>query len=332
MAVNRPLSALQDWHTIKPSSFALFLLMCEVHDSREPDVFVDEAKAREFGIGRSAYYFAIDQLVEQGWIAFSRRVNGRKRWAIVKGLSTAAPSENNIPDCETGGTESVEPSELSKPASTACSESPQTWTSESEKVHDRGLLTVTKSANVDGKVHKRGLSAMRVRKRGLLNRTKSANVDFCAGKSPQTWTKKSANVDFPPDPPIRKKVLQKEETERVARDSRARGIPIELLGDHLALFKIVFPEIALTAWQKQFIRNRIRDGTDWWTALSEWKANGYRGESLARICDYYDEVRNRNDERNRVGRPDEQSIQRGSESRIPAHLQPRGIDSEQSRD
>jgi len=81
-----PKEAIKDWHTVKPSSYAAFCVMCEVKDSREADVYLDRDKAAEYGIGKSAYYESFDDLEKENWIEFSRKYEGKKRWKLLKGF------------------------------------------------------------------------------------------------------------------------------------------------------------------------------------------------------------------------------------------------------
>ncbi len=135
------------------------MLMCEVHDSREPDVWLDEAKAKEYGIERTAYYFAFQQLQQENWIEFSRRENGKKRWKIIKGSAGKSANADN-------------------PAQN----DPPTPDFDDEKSANADYLPENEenlSANTD------------------FQSKKSANADFESGKNPQTRTLKSANADSP---------------------------------------------------------------------------------------------------------------------------------------
>ncbi len=124
-----PQEAIKDWHAVKPSSYAAFCLLCEVKDSRCPDVYLDASKAAEFHIGKSAYYYAFKELEEKGWIAFAGTIGGKKRWRLVKGFSAnveTAPIINstnveNEPEIDSINAENSANVEKITP------EIPQTW-------------------------------------------------------------------------------------------------------------------------------------------------------------------------------------------------------------
>jgi hypothetical protein len=73
--------------SVKPSSFVVWCLLCQVKDKRQKDVYLDSEKAQQAGIKKSAYYFAFSELESKGWIAPSASKNGQKRWFLVKGFS-----------------------------------------------------------------------------------------------------------------------------------------------------------------------------------------------------------------------------------------------------
>ncbi len=84
--------------TVKPSTFVVWCLLCQVKDSRQKDVYLSIDMANLAGIKKSAYYSAFAELEREGWITLSGSKNGQKRWILVKGFS--ANVENNSANVE----------------------------------------------------------------------------------------------------------------------------------------------------------------------------------------------------------------------------------------
>lgn len=82
-----PGQSIDEWATLKPSSFALWCKLCDVKDSAYDDCYLELEKAAKSGIGRSAYFHAFNELVEKKWIEFSRLSDGKKWYRLVKGFS-----------------------------------------------------------------------------------------------------------------------------------------------------------------------------------------------------------------------------------------------------
>lgn len=81
-----PGESIKDWGKVKPSSFAVWCLLCEVKKTDLSDVYLELETAQENGIGKSAYYFAFKELENKKWIEFSRHSDGKKWWKLVKGF------------------------------------------------------------------------------------------------------------------------------------------------------------------------------------------------------------------------------------------------------
>lgn len=80
--------------SIKPSSFVVWCLLCQVKDKRQKDVYLDAEKAQKAGIKKSAYYHAFSELKSKGWITPSGSKNGQKRWSLIKGFSANVENED----------------------------------------------------------------------------------------------------------------------------------------------------------------------------------------------------------------------------------------------
>lgn len=186
-----PQEAVMNWHTLKPSSFAAFCLMCKVKDSRQPDVYLDLAKAETAGIHKSAYYFALTELQKENWIEFSRTLDGKKRWKLLKGFV----AESAKADVE-----------------------PETNSANAENTAEQDSANAENSANVEFEAEK--LSA---------NVENSANAENEPPEIPQTWNENSANVENPPDPLIRinisKEELFKSQDSKESFDTFVRLFP-----------------------------------------------------------------------------------------------------------
>jgi hypothetical protein len=134
-----PQQAIKDWHTVKPSSYAAFCLMCQVKDTRSEDVYLDQAKASEYGIKKSAYYYAFDELESENWIAFSRKADGKKWWKLLKGFSANVEIEQPIEDENSANVENENEKESISVENSANTEKesekiPQTWNENSANV------------------------------------------------------------------------------------------------------------------------------------------------------------------------------------------------------
>lgn len=73
--------------SVKPATFAVWVLFCQVRDNREPDVYLDLETAARIGIGKTSYYFALDELESNGWIEKTRRFKRRQYWKLLCGFS-----------------------------------------------------------------------------------------------------------------------------------------------------------------------------------------------------------------------------------------------------
>jgi hypothetical protein len=96
--------SINEWASLKPSTFALWCKMCDVQQDGLDDCYLELEKAQEIGIHRSAYFYAFNELEEKKWIEFSRKSDGKKWWKLVKGFAqksanvdfhTEAPAEQS---------------------------------------------------------------------------------------------------------------------------------------------------------------------------------------------------------------------------------------------
>lgn len=79
---------------IKPSSFIVWCLLCEVFNPAFDDVFLSLECAEQAGIKKSAYYAAFTELEKENWIEFSKTKDGRKHWKLVKGFSANVETDS----------------------------------------------------------------------------------------------------------------------------------------------------------------------------------------------------------------------------------------------
>lgn len=129
-----PPQAIKDWHTVKPSSYAAFCVMCAVKDSRSEDVYLEQSKAEEYGIKKSAYYHSFTELEKEKWIAFSRQADGKKYWKLLKGFS--ANVENPPAEDSTNMENNSTNAENSMNVEKSGAEIPQTWNENSANVEN----------------------------------------------------------------------------------------------------------------------------------------------------------------------------------------------------
>lgn len=71
---------------LKPATFRVWCLLCEVKSKNYGDVFLSVEKAMEAGISKSPFYTAINELESKGWIQFSKQEKQQKFWQLLKGF------------------------------------------------------------------------------------------------------------------------------------------------------------------------------------------------------------------------------------------------------
>lgn len=79
---------------LKPSTFVVWCLLCDVKNENLEDVYLEQEKAAKAGIMHSAYYAAFNELESKEWIQFSRKADGKKWWKLVKGFENKEDSAN----------------------------------------------------------------------------------------------------------------------------------------------------------------------------------------------------------------------------------------------
>lgn len=106
-----PKQSILEHSKIRPFSFALWCLLCEVKNKNFDDVFLDIKKAAEADIKKSAYYKGILELEKEGWIELSKIKDGKKYWRLIKGFSkpNSAFAENSANVENSAFVENVEP-------------------------------------------------------------------------------------------------------------------------------------------------------------------------------------------------------------------------------
>jgi len=75
--------------------------------------------------------------------------------------------------------------------------------------------------------------------------------------------------------------------EILKREKRPRAINWSI-----SVYEEYFPNQQLPVFSQDIIINRIGNEDRWRGALSFWKGSDYRANSIPRLCDYYDELKN----------------------------------------
>jgi hypothetical protein len=55
-------------------------------------------------------------------------------------------------------------------------------------------------------------------------------------------------------------------------------------------YREVYPDAPLSIYLLELIADRVTDEPRWRQTLKFWKSNGYRANSVGKMCDYYDEL------------------------------------------
>lgn len=88
-------------------------------------------------------------------------------------------------------------------------------------------------------------------------------------------------------------LLNKEMNKQVTNNEQTSEQREESIApDHemVRIYRDVFPENFLSVYLQDLVMARIENAQVWRAALDFWAGNSYRPGSVARICDYYDEL------------------------------------------
>jgi hypothetical protein len=91
---------------------------------------------------------------------------------------------------------------------------------------------------------------------------------------------------------------KEEEIKEIKEERESARAPVRSFekseNEFVSQYHTVYPNRFLSIHQQEMITRRIRDGTIWQKALDFWTGNGYRAESVEKICNKYDELEKQN--------------------------------------
>jgi len=89
-----PGESIKEFTSLKPSTVVVWCLLCEVKQGET--VYLELEKAEKYGVKKSAFYHAFNELVGRGWLELAGNFDGRKWWRPVKGFRRDSANVENL--------------------------------------------------------------------------------------------------------------------------------------------------------------------------------------------------------------------------------------------
>ncbi|MBS1793642.1 MAG: hypothetical protein JSS81_07305 [Acidobacteria bacterium] len=89
-----PGESIKEFTSLKPSTVVVWCLLCEVKQGET--VYLELEKAEKYGVKKSAFYHAFNELVGRGWLELAGNFDGRKWWRPVKGFRRDSANAENL--------------------------------------------------------------------------------------------------------------------------------------------------------------------------------------------------------------------------------------------